>query len=146
MLEVVERLRAALRRAAIAGGLLMLAGLLMLTAFGFGIAALHEVLLSDFSDEAAAAITAGILLVIAGIIGLIAITLLRRRRSPRPRPASASGGGDPSALLATALGGRTWTPLAVALVAGFAFGLSPEIRREAARLLRREAERRGASK
>lgn len=146
MSGIVDRLRASLRRAAIASFFLLLALLLAFVAMGFGIAALHRLLEGSFSPEGAAAITAGILLVGAGVMGLVAIALLRSPAKPAPkaRPASTAarpGAGDTSQLARDLMAGGTWSPLAVAVIAGFAFGVSPEIRREAARLLRKEADR-----
>ncbi|WP_366553147.1 hypothetical protein [Aquibaculum sediminis] len=149
MSGIVDRLRASLRRAAIASFFLLLALLLAFAAMGFGIAALYRLLEGSFSPEGAAAITAGILLVGAGVMGLVAIALLRSPAKPAPKARSAStaskaarpGAGDPSQLARGLMAGGTWSPLTVAVIAGFAFGVSPEIRREAARLLRKEADR-----
>ena len=156
MLGILKKLQDAIQRVAVGSALIFIACLVALTAAGFAIAALYEVLASAFTSELAAAITAVILLVIAAIIALIGATVLKgpskskgsRSGSPRgSRAASTSSrtrheAASEMALAQQLVASGRWSPLAMALIAGFAFGASPEIRREAARLLRREAESR----
>jgi len=148
--HLLQKLQAAVKRTAIGSALIFIAGLVGLAAVGFAIAAIYEALAKAFASQTAAAITAVILLLIAGIIALIGATILKggksKPSSARKAKGSASRGkGNAATELAMAqqlIARGRWSPLAMALIAGFAFGISPEIRREAARLLRREAEHR----
>lgn len=145
MAGLLDRLAAALRRCALAALLLALAGVVLLTAAGFGVAALHLLLAGALSPPAAAAVTAGLLLALAGVVALIALAVLRRRPPPVGRLAEARPAAAPPtsvAGLVAALPGGTWERLAIALAAGVAVGASPELRRELVALLRSEVERR----
>lgn len=140
--ELLRKLQAVIRRTAVGSALLLIACLVALAAAGFAIAALYQVLATAFPSQAAAAITAVILLVMAAVIALIGASVLKGAKSKTSSPSKGSGTPSEMALLEQLVSSGRWTPLAMALIAGFAFGISPEIRREAARLLRREAERR----
>lgn len=162
MFAILKKVQDAVRRMAVGSALVFIAGLIALTAAGFAIAALYEALEDAFSSQLAAAITAVILLVIAGIIALIGASVLKgpgkskgktRSGSRSHLHASGAGGGALSprsrheagsemAFAQQMIASGRWSPLAMALIAGIAFGASPELRREAARLLRREAENR----
>jgi uncharacterized membrane protein YidH (DUF202 family) len=150
----LKKVQDAARRAAVGTALIFIACLVALTAAGFAIAALYQVLEDAFSSEVAAAITAVILLVLAGIIALIGASAFKapkkhKRNSGHSHAYAGAavssrhkqGAATEIEMAQRLIAGGRWSPLAMALIAGFAFGASPELRKELARLLRHEAEK-----
>lgn len=135
-----------LAKLAIAIACMLIAALLALGAVGLLAAALYLALLPVMSPPLAAASTAGAALLLAAIVLLIGRGVARQP-SRRASPASAGQGiagkmgvvgglgqdmGEEAAALARAHAGKA---AVVALVAGFAVGISPRLRRSLWQLL-----------
>ncbi|NJO67511.1 MAG: hypothetical protein HC826_00565 [Rhodospirillales bacterium] len=148
-------------RLVIAFGLAIVAGLLAVATFGLVGAAIFLALLPVISPAQAALATAAVALLLAVILLLMSRTIVSRPRSSstpaagatpgfRGRPAGALGGGfgGTKAGLAASIGeafgsdaeslvrAHAGSAVVTALIAGFAIGVSPRLRRSLWRLLR----------
>ena len=137
--RAAERFQTWWQHQAVAGILLVVCAVITLAAIGFAVAAGFLALGVAMPAWAAALITAGILLVLALIAGLVASAYARRSLPQRADPAPARQAEVPPVELATRMGRslgenlsrrgvRSGDVVIAALVAGVALGVAPALR------------------
>lgn len=137
---MIEELRSLAARFAAALFLVSLAVLALLGAAVWGAFALYFRLEEIMDAASAAAITGGVVLLLAAVLAGIACLVLRKSGSSGPKkpavdPASGLPLGKNSPLKDLPLPGRPWERVYAGLIAGFCLGASPELRRSLSKII-----------
>ncbi|MGV0762028.1 hypothetical protein V6768_22095 [Tistrella mobilis] len=136
---LMRRIEAALARAGAAAGLYGLAGLVLLGAAGFGVAAFYIWIDGITWHPASPALWTALLLAVIGLLMMgVGRVVLRAPKPPvRQQPSAAGSSGPPGAADVAAMTGvvselirrNPAEGVTMAALAGVAIGASPEIRR-----------------